>query len=297
MSSPQQTRVPGRILHEAVADGKLPRPRNSASNMTPAKNESFYSVPALHRALDIIEALVHHQPRTVTELHRQFKIPKSSVYAILQTLKSRGYVTKDDLDEYALSLRLFSLGISLIENLDLRKGTHTLLEELTQKAQLTGHLAVRDGREAVYIDKVEVLTSVRLTTWLGRRVPLHSTSMGKAILAFLPNEEVDAILGKGPLAKLTPKTITNPAQLKAELAKIRNQGYAVGSEENEVGIRAVGAPILGPAGTAIGAVNLGATTLNFHAKDIPRLGALVRSYAEKISAISKHSKFRQDSWL
>jgi DNA-binding IclR family transcriptional regulator len=265
--------------------------------MRSAKKDSSYSVPALHRALDIIEALVNHQPRTVSELHRQFKIPKSSVYAILQTLKSRGYVSKDDLDQYALTLRFFSLGISLVENLDLRKDTHALLEELTQKAQLTGHIAVRDGKEAVYIDKVEVLTSVRLTTWLGRRIPLHSSSMGKAILAFLPDEEVDAILGKGPLPKLTPKTITNPAQFKAELAKIRAQGYAVANEENEAGIRAVGAPIIGSSGKAIGAVNLGATTFHFHTKDIPRLGALVRSYAEKISEISKHSKFRQDSWL
>jgi len=297
MLLPQQKRVHGRILREIVADGRVPRPGNSALTMTSAKNDSSYSVPALHRALDIIEALINHQPRTVSELHRQFKIPKSSVYAILQTLKSRGYVTKDDLDEYSLSLRLFSLGISLVENLDLRKGTHALLEELTQKAQLTGHIAVRDGKEAVYIDKVEVLTSVRLTTWLGRRVPLHSTSMGKAILAFLPEHEVDAILGKGPLNRLTPKTITNPAQLKAELTKIRAQGYAVGSEENEVGIRAVGAPILGPGGTAIGAVNLGATTLNMRTKDIPGFGALVRSYAEKMTAFSKFSKFRQDSWL
>jgi DNA-binding IclR family transcriptional regulator len=265
--------------------------------MTPVKSDAAYSVPALHRALDIIEALTHRQPLTVSELHRQFKIPKSSVYAILQTLKSRGYVSKDADDEYSLTLKIFSLGISLVENLDLRKGTHALLEELTQKAQLTGHIAIRDGKEAVYIDKVEVLTSVRLTTWLGRRVPLHSTSMGKAILAYLPEKELDEILGKGPLAKLTPRTITSPSQLKTELAKVRAQGYAVGNEENELGIRAVGAPIFGSSGVAVAAVNLGASTLHMRPKDVPRLGALVRSYAEKMSAVGQFSKFRQDSWL
>ena len=265
--------------------------------MRSVKNDSSYSVPALHRTLDIIEALSRQRPLTVSELHRQFKIPKSSVYAILQTLKARGYVTKDDLDQYSLSLQLFSLGISLVENLDLRKGTHALLEELTEKAQLTGHIGVRDGKDVVYIDKVEVLTSVRLTTWLGRRVPLHCTAMGKAILAFLPEKEVDAILGAGPLLRMTPKTITNPAQLKAELAKIRTQGYSVGSEENEIGIRAVGAPIFGTGGRPLAAVNLGATTMHMKVKDVPRLGALVRSYADKMSGISQFSKFRQESWL
>jgi IclR family transcriptional regulator, KDG regulon repressor len=265
--------------------------------MRSVKNDSSYSVPALHRTLDIIEALIGQKPLTVTELHRQFKIPKSSVYAILQTLKARGYVSKDDLDQYSLSLRLFSLGISLIENLDLRKGTHALLEELAEKAQLTAHIGVLDGHEAVYIDKVEVLTSVRLTTWLGRRVPLHTTSMGKAMLAFLPEKEVDAILGKGPLPRLTSKTITNPAQLKTELARIRTQGYAIGSEENELGVRAVGAPIFSTGGRPVAAVNLGASALNMKTKDIPRFGALVKSYAEKISGVNHLSKFRQDSWI
>ena len=265
--------------------------------MRSAKSDASYSVPALHRTLDIIEALIGQRPLTVSELHRQFKIPKSSVYAILQTLKSRGYVSKDDNDQYSLSLRLFTLGISLIENLDLRKGTHALLEELTEKAQLTGHIGVLDGKEAVYIDKVEVLTSLRLTTWLGRRVPLHCTSMGKAMLAFLPEKEVDEILGKGPLPKLTPKTITNPAQLKTELAKVRAQGYAIGNEENELGVRAVGAPIFGTTGRPVAAVNLGASALHMKIKDLPRFGALVRTYAEKISGVSHLSKFRQDSWI
>lgn len=265
--------------------------------MKPAKNDSSYSVPALHRTLDIIEALIQKSPLTVSELHRQFKIPKSSVYAILQTLKVRGYVNKDELDAYSLTLRLFSLGISLVENLDLRKGTHALLEELANKAQLTGHIAVRDGKQAVYIDKVEVLTSVRLTTWLGRRVPLHSTAMGKAILAFLPEKEVEAILGPGPLPRLTPKTITSPAQLRSELAKIRAQGYSVGNEENELGIRAVGAPIFASGGNPVAAVNLGASTLHMRPKDVPRLGTLVKNYASKMSGISQFSNFRQELWL
>jgi IclR family transcriptional regulator, KDG regulon repressor len=254
--------------------------------MKPPKTESGgtpYSVPAIHRTLDIIERLVDQRTLTVSELHRQFKIPKSSAYAILQTLKSRGYIDKDDLDQYSLTLRLFSLGSALMENLDLRKATYSLLEELTKKAQLTGHIAVLDGKQAVYIEKIEVLTSVRLTTWLGRHVHLHSTSMGKALLAYMSLAEVDALLGHGPLPRLTPRTIVKPEQLKSELAKVRAQGYAVGNEENELGVRAVAAPIFGNSGRPMAAVNLGASTLHMRTKDVPRLGGLVRSYALKMS--------------
>ena len=86
-----------------------------------------------------------------------------------------------------------------------------------------------------------------------------------------------------PLPALTPKTITDPAALKKELAKVRAQGYAVGSEENEIDTRAVGAPIFGPDGRIIAAVNLGATTLQMKPKDVPRLGALLKQYAMKMS--------------
>jgi DNA-binding IclR family transcriptional regulator len=253
----------------------------SSRNGTGAKP---YSVPAIHRTLDIVEALVHQKMVTVSELHRQFKIPKSSAYAILQTLKARGYVDKDGEDRYSLTLRLFTLGSELMENLDLHNATYSLLQELTKQAQLTGHIGVLDHNQVVYIEKIEVLTSVRLTTWLGRRICAHSSAMGKALLAFLPEEDVDAILGPGPLPRLTPKTITKPAQLKLELDRVRKIGYSVGDEQNELGIRSVGAPIFDRTGRPIAAVNLGASTLHMHTKDVPRLGALVRSYALKMSA-------------
>lgn len=243
-----------------------------------------YSVPAIHRTLDIVEALVRQKTVTVSELHRQFRIPKSSAYAILQTLKARGYVDKDGDDRYSLTLRLFTLGSELMENYDLHNATYPLLQELTKEARLTGHIGMLDHNQVVYVEKIEVLTSVRLTTWVGRRIHVHSSAMGKSLLAFLPEEEVDAILGRGPLPRLTSKTITSPARLKLELARVRRAGYSVGDEQNELGIRSVAAPIFDRTGRPVAAVNLGASTLHMLRKDVPRLGTLVRSYALKMSA-------------
>jgi len=268
-----------------ISISQLPKQtlRTSHASTNPEQGPNVYSVPAIHRTLDIVEALVKLRTITVSEVNQRFKIPKSSAYAILQTLKARGYVHKDELDRYSLSLRLFSLGSELMAGIDLRRSTYSLLKELAEKAQITAHIAVLEGNRAVYIEKMEVTASIGLRTEVGRTLHLHSTAIGKSLLAFRPEEEIDAILGKQPLPALTPKTITDPALLKKELARVRAQGYAVGIEENEPEVRAIGAPIFGDDGRTIAAVNLGATSLQMRTKDIPRLGALVREYALKMS--------------
>lgn len=251
----------------------------------PSKSENgAYSVPAIHRTLDIVETLVEQRSLTVSDISRQFNIPKSSAYAILQTLKSRGYVEKDSEDRYSLSFRLFSLGATLVDNLDVRTEVHSLLEELTRKAAITGHIAIRDGGHAVYIDKVEVMDAVRLTTWVGKRMPLHSTSIGKALLAFVPEKDLDRVISEHPLKRFTPRTIVNPAVLKEQLARVRAQGFASCNEENEIDVRSVAAPIFNGAQKVVAAVNLGASTLRMRGRDVPRLGAMVSAYAQKMSA-------------
>ncbi len=244
---------------------------------------NVYSVPAIHRMLDIIEALIKVRTITVSEVNQQLKIPKSSAYAILQTLKSRGYVHKDEADRYSLSLKLFSLGSELIAGIDLRRSTYSLLKELAERAQITAHLAVLEGNRAVYIEKIEVIASIRLRTEVGRTLHLHSTAAGKALLAFLPDDEIDRMLKTLPLRELTSKTITDVATFRKELARVRALGYSVNNEENEPETRAVAAPIFGADGRTIAAINLGASTLQMRSKDISGLGQLVKEYALKMS--------------
>ena len=252
--------------------------------MKPPKNSKSYSVPAVQRTLDIIEAMAStHHEMTITEANRKFRIPKSSVYAILQTLKSRGYVDKDGDDRYFLTLKIFSLASGFVDSLDLRKRLHPYLRGLTEKAGITGHIAVLDGGYAVYIEKVEVLRGLRLTTWVGRRMPVHSTSIGKALIAHLPEEEIDHIVGTRGLARLTDRTITTARKLKAELARVRANGYAVSNEENETGVRAVASPIFGQDGKVVAAVNLGGAAVHMNVDDLPALGKLVRSAALAMS--------------
>jgi IclR family transcriptional regulator, KDG regulon repressor len=243
-----------------------------------------YSVPALNRSLDIIERLVtEERGLSITEVSHRFKIPKSSAFGILQTLKARGYVEKDSDDRYSLTLKIFGLGSALIDALDLRKQLYPLLKELTDKSKITGHIAVLDQGYAVYVEKVEVLGALRLTTGIGKRMQVHSTSIGKALLAYQPDSEVDRIIAERGLPRHTTRTLASAQELKNELVRVRSLGYAVSNEENEEGVRAVAAPIFNHSGKVAAAVNLGGSTLQIKMKDVPALGELVRSYAGQMS--------------
>jgi IclR family KDG regulon transcriptional repressor len=243
-----------------------------------------YSVPAVHRSLDILERLVgEERGLTVTEVSRAFDIPKSSAFGILRTLKDRGYVERKGDDRYGLTLKLFGLGSALIASLDLRKQLYPLLKELTERSGITGHIAVLDNGYAVYVEKAEVLGAIRLTTNVGKRMHVHSTAIGKALIANLSENEIGQIIAERGLPRLTARTITDPDDLKLELARVRSLGYAVSGEENEVGVRAVAAPIFNHDGRTAAAVNLGGATLQIKTKHLPSLGELVRSYARQMS--------------
>lgn len=248
------------------------------------KKTKTYSVPAVQRTLDLIEAMASdYHALTLTEANRKFKIPKSSVYAILQTLRSRGYVAKDEEDRYSLTLKLFSLSSALVDSLDLRGTLYPYLKELTTKAAITGHISVLDDGYAVYVEKVEVLGAIRVTTWVGKRMPLHSTAIGKCLIAHLPESEIDRIIKGRGLPRLTPKTITAARELKQELARVRSLGYGTSNEENEEGVRAVAAPIFDHDGNVVAAVNLGGSSIQIKAEDLRSLGELVRTYALRMS--------------
>jgi DNA-binding IclR family transcriptional regulator len=258
--------------------------------MAKPEERKTYSVPAVQRALNIIDYLATNAgPRNITEVSRHLGIPKSSVFGILQTLRDNGWVEKLEDDRYALTLKLFGLGSSVIASLDLRQQVAPVLRALAAQTNITGHLAVLASDEAVYIDKAEVPGAIRLTTYVGSRCPLHSTGMGKALLAWLPENEVDRIVQTRGLTAYTPNTISSPVALKAELARVRRLGYAVGVEENEPGVCGIAAPVFDHLGHVVAAANLGGTVLQIKKGNIPLLGAAVARAAAEMSRRLGHS--------
>src|SRR5579864_8551882 len=205
---------------------------------------------AVERALAMLEA-VAEQPDGLSnaEISRKLQIPKSSASYILRTLETLNYVNRDpETGKYRVGLKILSLSRGALSGIDVRDVALPIMRHLMEKTNLTCHLAILDGPDAVYIEKVEPQGFIRMDTWVGRRMRVHATSVGKALAAHIPQERLEKILGERAMEKRTPKTITTAARLLKELEKVRAQGYAVDDEENNMGARCVGAPVFNQQG-------------------------------------------------
>jgi len=221
---------------------------------------------------------------TNSEISRRLQIPKSSASYILRTLERRGYLHRDaESGKYRLGLKILALSRGVTTGMDLRKLALPFLQQLVNRTLLTCHLAILDAGEAVYIEKVDAPGFIKMDTWVGRRMYVHSTSVGKSLVAWLPPVEIAAILHDYGLPKRTAKTITVSARFLKELEKVRGQGYAVDDEENSPGARCVGAPVFDTPGHVVAAVGLSGTTSQITHANIPKLAEWLKETSWKIS--------------
>lgn len=241
-------------------------------------------VQSVDRALIILSILQQsEEPLGVTEIGAQIGIHKSSVYRTLTTLARRGYVQQDPRTErYALGLKLVELGTTVLERLELRELARPHLKQLMEASREVAHLVVLQDGKAVYIEKVEYPGPVKMASRIGAGNPLHCTAVGKAILAFLPEEGVTAIISRG-LKQRTPSTITDPAKLRAELEHVRKCGYACDLEENEPGIRCVAAPVFDHTGQVMAACSVSGLAMTMTESKINDCSKLVLQASQKIS--------------
>lgn len=240
---------------------------------------------AVERALNILEAAAHRREGlTNSEISRKLAIPKSSASYILRTLERRGYLRRDaDTGRYRLGLKILSLGGDAQANLDLADVALPFMRSLVERVHLTVHLAVLDQGEAVYVEKVEAPGFFKVNTWVGRRMFLHSTSVGKSLLAWLPKHDVEAIVRQQGMKKRTPKTIVTISRLLADLEHVREQGYSVDDEENSLGARCLGAPIFDAAGNVTAALGASGTLTQVDEGNIPRIVEALKETARRIS--------------
>jgi DNA-binding IclR family transcriptional regulator len=240
---------------------------------------------AVERALNILEAAAQHREGlTNSEISRKLAIPKSSASYILRTLEKRGYLRRDqETGRYRLGLKILSLGGDAQANLDIADVALPFIRMLVEKIHLTVHLAVLDQGEAVYIEKVEAPGFFKVNTWVGRRMFLHSTSVGKCLLAWLPKLEVETLVKQQGLKKRTPKTITTMSKLLADLEIVKQAGYAVDDEENSLGARCLGAPIFDAMGNVTAALGASGTLTQMDEENIPKIIEALRETSRRIA--------------
>jgi IclR family transcriptional regulator, KDG regulon repressor len=219
--------------------------------------ERTYSIAVVSRAMDVLEALeASDEPLGTSDLARRLNTTKSAVFRILATFEKRGYVTKDPVTaRYALGPRLAVLGERALSSIDLRRIARPVLERLHADFDETVNLGVLESGDIVYIDMVESSHGLRMAAKIGSRHPAHSTALGKAMLAFLPDSEL-AILLPPHLMAQTDHTITDPHLLRRELQRVRLQGTAEEIGENEHGARCVGVAVFDQRGRPAAAISV-----------------------------------------
>ncbi len=208
---------------------------------------------AADKTLDVLEALARH--RSIAEISEVTSLPKPTVHRILQTLVQRGFARYLGRGSYTGGPRILTLVGSHQREVDLPNQVLPTLEELREQTDWTVHFALLTGDEAVYAAKLEADRPYRLASRVGMSLALHSTSVGKSVLAALPEESVLALLKRTGMPARTERTHTDPARLLEELAAVRRRGYAEDHEENEAGVIAVGAPVFDHSGTAVGGMS------------------------------------------
>jgi DNA-binding IclR family transcriptional regulator len=249
------------------------------------KKKSPYKVQVIDRALAIIDALAAGQAdASVGDLAEALKLHKSTVHRLLMILSHHRLVERDEqTGRYHLGLRLFELGTAAIARFNIRERARRHLVKLLYEVDETVHLCVLDAGEVLYLDKIESTRSIRMACSTGRRNPAHCTSVGKAMLAHLPEPEIDEILARHGMLRKTSKTITTPAELKADLRTIRERGYSIDDEEVEEGVRCVGAAVLGHNGRPLAAISVSAPSFRVTMEKVPMVAVALCRAARTLS--------------
>jgi IclR family acetate operon transcriptional repressor len=244
-----------------------------------------YSIAVLGKTLDVLEALEGEGQPTLTELSARAGIPKATTLRILANLESRNYVDRDIHGRYRLGLRLLQLGARATAGIDLRNVAQPVMEALRDEFEETVNLALPTNNGIVYIEILQSAHGLRMAASVGMRDAYHSSALGKAILAHLPDGRADEIIGPDPLERKTSRTLVTRASLFRELDQVRKQRFAIDEEENEIGARCIGAPIFDHLGTCIGAVSVSGPVSRLTSE---RAGVIADWVIAAAASISRH---------
>jgi DNA-binding IclR family transcriptional regulator len=209
----------------------------------------------------------------LSELSRLSNIPKSTVYRLISTLQAHGFISKLSIlgkdNQYKLGLQFLEYGKLVSEDLEIRKIAMPYMERLRDKVNECVQLIIRDNDEAMYIEKLECTQNIRLYTRTGRRAPLYGGACPRAILTFLPDDEIERILSSVALVKYTEGTIVNKEELIELIKRDRQRGYTISFGELEWETVAIGAPIFDHMGSVVASISVAGPDNRFTEKEIP----------------------------
>ncbi|MGH9396342.1 MAG: IclR family transcriptional regulator [Terriglobia bacterium] len=233
----------------------------------------------------ILEAL-HGAPAglPLKDIAQATGINKSTAYRILAHLEGEGYLFKGDAGAYLIGPKLALLASATNYHAVLREISRPILQQLWKATGETINLAVPDGNEVLYMDVIESPHSFRLVSHPGMRRPMHCTALGKAVMAHWPANEREKLLSSVIFKRLAPRAQVRAAQLRKELTRVCQRGFAVDDQESTLGARCIGAAIFGEPGKVVAAISISGPTTRVGKEQVPTLGEKVTQAAHAISA-------------
>jgi DNA-binding IclR family transcriptional regulator len=250
----------------------------------PAKPSTQGPAKNLAKGLGILNRIANSDDGlTLSEVSQQSGVPKATAHRLINVLLEHGMVRVSSENRYFAGPQCLILGNLFLGGLSLRQEAQGLLRKLARETLETCHLGIKEGPQIVYIEKVESPHAVRMYSRVGATNPVHSTALGRAILAYCDEDAVEAVISSG-LERRTPNTITEPDLFRAKLAEVKSRGFAVDDIENEEGIRCVAAPVFDHNGDVVAGISVSGPEQRVTAERLNDLGTKV---AESAFALSR----------
>lgn len=256
--------------YPTIRDGKM------ATKPYVPRDEAHYAIQSLDRAIDLLESFASgDDERGVAELARELGLPRTTVHRLLSALTHRGLLSHDPgTGRYQLGLKLFELGSRVGDSLDIRRAARPYLQDLQQHSGETTHLVVLDGTDIVFVDKVETDNPFRMVSQIGRRLPARFSGSGKALLARLSDDDL--------ARRFADAEVDLPA-LRAELARVRERGWAIDDQETQPGLRCVGTVVRDRSGAAVAGLSISGPLVRVSDERLGDLSRILLQTAERVS--------------
>jgi DNA-binding IclR family transcriptional regulator len=259
-----------------------------------SKPDGPYRLQSLDRAVAVLEMLGEsEEPLSLAEICRRMQLHKSTAHRSLMALERSTLLERTQDNRFRLGLKLYELGNRAVEQIDLRARSRPFLRRLSIQICGTVHLGVLQKTSVVYLDQVELNRRVRAIPRAGSSNPVYCTSMGKAMLAFLPPQATEGIIQRIHFVRFTEKTLSTREELMKSLERVRRRGYAIDDEEVEVGIRCIGAPIFDESHMPIAAVSVSGPSSRIRVETVPAIAQQLLCCCREISvSLQMHGRKR-----
>lgn len=249
-----------------------------------ARSEANGGVQSVDRAISIMEILAERGEAGVTEIAAEIDVHKSTAFRLLGALESRGLVEQaEDRGKYRLGFGLVRLAGSVSTRMDVTQQSRPVCHRLAEEIGETVNIAVLRSHYAVNLDQVRGPAAVTTYNWVGQLTPLHATSSGKVLLAYVDRQRRADLLRAAGLQRYTPNTVTSVEALERELAQVRERGYAMSLEELEEGLNALAAPVRSFRGEVVAAVSASGPAYRFSEERMREVAPILVEGAAEIS--------------